>query len=162
MPNNANIILTVKQAAQLYTDSQVHVIESRTVGEGYAALSMLSYDTGDICTIMSEMREAMNGVVTADVSRCVRDSAQARAGEYIGFVGKDIIASRESALDAAKATLDALDLSNYDICIVIRGKAATKEDANSIEWYIGERYPSTEVYSIDGMQEVYEYTIILE
>lgn len=162
LPNNANIILTAKQAAQMYTAASVHVIESRNVGDGYAALSMLSYDTGDTYTIMSEMRDAMNGVVTADISRCVRDTDEARAGEYIGFVGKDILASCEDPLDAAKATVDALDVSCYDICIVIRGKDTTKDSANSLERYIGERCPSIEVYSIDGMQEIYEYIIILE
>jgi dihydroxyacetone kinase-like predicted kinase len=46
-PNNSNIILAAKQAAGMYKGSEIVVIESHTIGEGYAALSMLSYDSND-------------------------------------------------------------------------------------------------------------------
>lgn len=61
LPNNASVILAAKQAAGLYEGGGVRVIETRTLGEGYAALSMLSYDSGDADEIEQELRELYPG-----------------------------------------------------------------------------------------------------
>jgi len=162
LSNNGNIILTAKQAAGMYKDSDVRVIESHTIGDGYAALSMYSADSGDTDQIISELNDAMQGVVTAEVSRSVRDTDEVHAGEYIGFVGKEIIAAKESRLEAATATVDSLNLSKYDICLLIRGKDTDEAEAGQIENYITSHYPGKEVYVIDGLQEIYDYILILE
>ncbi len=44
-PNNSNIILTAKQAASLYKDAEVYIIPSKTIGEGYAAISQLETES---------------------------------------------------------------------------------------------------------------------
>lgn len=80
LPNNGNIILAAKQAAELYTDADVRVIECTTIGEGYAAISMFSDESGDADTIESELRDALGGVVTAGISRSIRDSGEVKAG----------------------------------------------------------------------------------
>ena len=162
LPNNGNIILTAKQTAGMYEGSDVRVIESKTIGDGYAALSMLSYDSADTEFIERELNDAMQGVVTAEVSRSVRDTEGVKAGEYIGFVGKEIITAKETRFDAACATIEGLDFSKYDFCILIRGKETTEDEAKEIERFITEKYSGKEVYIIDGMQEIYDYILILE
>lgn len=162
LPNNGNIILTAKQAAGMYKDSDVRVIESHTIGDGYVALSMYSADSGDTDQIASELNDAMQGVVTAEVSRSVRDTDEVHAGEYIGFVGKEIIAAKESRFEAAIETVDNLNLSKYDICLLIRGKDTDEAEAGKLENYIISHYPGKEVYVIDGLQEIYDYILILE
>jgi DAK2 domain fusion protein YloV len=162
LPNNGNVILTAKQAAKMYKDSDVRVIESRTIGDGYAALSMLSFESGDADQIQSELTEAMDGVITAMVSKSVRDTDEVHAGEYIGFVGKDIISASGNRLDSACSTVDKLSENGFDICIVIRGKNADGAEAGHIESYITSHYPGKEVYVIDGMQDIYDYILIFE
>lgn len=162
LPNNGNIILAAKQAAELYTDADVRVIECTTVGEGYAAISMFSDESGDADTIESELRDALGGVVTAGISRSIRDSGEIKAGEYIGFVGKDIIADSDSRLDAARKTADKLGLGGYDVCIILRSADASAEEAAKLESYINSHYPNTEVYLLYGGQPIYDYIIILE
>ena len=162
MPNNGNIILAAKQAAELYTDADIRVIECTTVGEGYAAISMFSDESGDADTIESELRDALGGVVTAGISRSIRDSGEIKAGEYIGFVGKDIIADSDSRLDAARKTADKLGLGGYDVCIILRSADASAEEAAKLESYINSHYPNTEVYLLYGGQPIYDYIIILE
>lgn len=162
LPNNGNIILAAKQAAELYTDADVRVIECTTIGEGYAAISMFSDESGDADTIESELRDALGGVVTAGISRSIRDSGEVKAGEYIGFVGKDIIADSDSRLDAARKTADKLGLGGYDVCIILRSADASAEEASELESYINSHYPNTEVYLLYGGQPIYDYIIILE
>lgn len=161
-PNNSNIILTAKQAAGMYDDSDVRVVESHTIGDGYAALSMISFDSGDTDGIVDELNDAMNGVVTVEISRSIRDTEEVHEGDYIGFVGKDIIASKNTRLETVYATVDKLNLSGFDICIIIRGSGTDEEETTCIERYISSHYSGKEVYVIDGMQEIYDYILILE
>ena len=165
-PNNGNIILAAKQAASLYSDAQVHVLPSKTIGEGYAALSMLDTDSGNVDSILEDCEMAMEGVLTAEVSQCVRDAdmdgVSAHTGDYIGFMGKELLASAPDRKGAAMLTLDRLDLEEHAVCILICGEDSTDEEARELHDYIHARYPMTEVYMINGGQNVYSYIIVAE
>jgi len=165
-PNNGNIILTAQQAAHLYEKSEVHVIESATIGAGYASLAMLDTSSGDTESIVEDLRMAMEGVITAEISHCVReasiDGKEIHTGDYIGFVGKELLGLHPKRFDAVCQTIDQINLSGYDVCIVICGKDATDEEAEMIEWYIHSHYKGKEVYVINGGQDVYDYILIVE
>ncbi len=162
LPNNSNIILTAKQAASMFEESDVRVIESRTIGDGYAALSMLNTDLGDADAIAEELNFAMDGVVTAEISRSVRDTAETKAGEYIGFVGKEILASKEDRLSAALSTVDSIDFEDHEVCLILVGKDGDESEAFEMEKHITSLHRDCEVYVIDGKQDIYDYIIILE
>ena len=91
-PNNGNIVLTAQQAAYLYERSDVRVIESTTIGAGYASLSMLDTNSGDVDAIVEDLKMAMDGVITAEISHCIRDAVvedmDLHMGDYVflGFV----------------------------------------------------------------------------
>ena len=165
-PNNGNIILTAEQAAHLYDKSDVRVIESTTIGAGYASLAMLDTSSGDTNAIVEDLRMAMDGVITAEISHCVRDATidgkEIHTGDYIGFVGKEMLSVNESRLVTVCESIDALNFSRYDFCILICGKDATDEEAQRIEAYIKARYKNKELYIINGGQDVYDYIMIIE
>ena len=165
-PNNGNVVLTANQAARLYESSDVRVIESTTIGAGYAALSMLDTNSGDTDSIVAELRLAMDGVITAEISHCVRDASidgtELHKGEYIGFVGKKLLASNDDRLKTVCETIDRIGLSEYDVCIVICGSTATEEEAGQIEAYVKSHYRGKELYMINGGQDVYDYILIIE
>ena len=165
-PNNGNIVLTAQQAANLYEKSDVRVIESTTIGAGYASLAMLDTASDNVDTIVMELREAMEGVATAEISHCVRDAkfgdTDVFTGDYIGFVGKELLALNPNRVVAVCETIDALGFSKYDIGILIYGKDATEEEAQKIEAYARARYKGKEFYVINGGQDVYDYILIAE
>ena len=165
-PNNGNIVLTAQQAAHLYESSDVRVIESTTIGAGYAALAMLDTNSEDTDAIVKELTDAMDGVVTAEISHCIRnakmDNAEVHTGDYIGFVGKELLAVNDNRLVTVCETIDKLKFGQYDICILICGKDATDEEARRIEAYVKARYRGKEIYIINGGQDVYDYIMIVE
>ena len=165
-PNNGNIILTAEQAAHLYDKSDVRVIESTTIGAGYASLAMLDTSSGGTDAIVEDLRMAMDGVITAEISHCVRDATidgkEIHTGDYIGFVGKDMLSVNESRLVTVCESIDALNFSRYDFCILICGKDATDEEAEKIEAYVNSHYRGKEIYIINGGQDVYDYIMIVE
>jgi DAK2 domain fusion protein YloV len=58
-PNNSNIIMTAKQAADLCEDCDVRVIESRDIGQCYAAMTMTNYDLKDADAVEENFKEAI-------------------------------------------------------------------------------------------------------
>ena len=165
-PNNSNILLAAKQAAALYTDSDVRVLESRTIGDGYAALSMLDTDLGDVDAMVDDCNMAMDGVVTAEISRCVRHAEFGDVcvddGDYIGFVGKEILSAEGDRYASAIGTVDKMAIADHDVCILICGEDSTEDEAMRIDEYIRNKYPRTELYTINGGQSVYSYIIVAE
>jgi DAK2 domain fusion protein YloV len=166
LPNNGNIVMAARLAADIYADSKVVVIPSKSIGDGYAALSMLSYDSGDVDVITNDMSEAMQGVVTGEVTRSVRDAnidgVEIKNNAYIGFSGKNMLASEADKLDTTMEMLAKLDAASHEVMIAIYGNTATTEDRKEFCRRAGEMFPRTELYEIDGGQDVYDFEIILE
>ncbi len=163
-PNNGNIILTAEQAAKLYKSSDVRVIKSTTVGAGYASLAMLDVGSGDPDTIESELTEAMDGVVTAEISHCVRDAEldgfEMHTGDYIGFADKKLLSVGKERLEVLCGAVDSF--ADRDIFIVIRGKDVPADEENGVAEYFAQKYRGKELYFIDGEQDVYDYILVIE
>lgn len=165
-PNNSNIILAAEQAASLYTDADVRVIPSRAIGQGYAALAMYDTTSGDADVIEEELKEAMEDVLTAEVSRSVRDAdfdgMHVTSGDYIGFMGKELLAVEPSREEAVMKTAESLGLRKRDILILVCGKAADEEEVDRLYARLQEAYRNKEIYVINGGQDVYDYILIVE
>ncbi len=166
LPNNGNVVLAALQAAKLYDKADIRVIQTKTIGEGYAALTMYSPDEGCADDVEEALNFATEGVITAEVSRCARDSEfgdlSLKEGQYIGFVGKEILASGDSRRDAVNELCGKLDFSDHEICILIAGRGADKDEADAIRGELEASHRNTEVYLIDGKQDIYDYILILE
>lgn len=165
-PNNSNIILTARQAAALYKNADVRVLDSKTVGDGYAALTMLDFESGDTDAIAEELNAAMQGVVTGMVTRSVRDShlggMEIAKDDYIGIAGKQILADGATVADAAKQLLGGIDMTDRAVIIAICGKEATASDMDAVRDYITATYPQVELYEIDGGQDIYHFIFVVE
>lgn len=164
-PNNKNIIMAAKQAASLYDKADVRVIETKSIGEGYAAISILDTTSKDTDAIIAEINEAIAGVVSGMVSQAVRDSEKdgvsVKKGDYIGFADK-IYVDEPTAEDAMASLAEALGAGDYDIIILICGKDATDEGAQALHSRLSQKYKMGEVIMINGGQPIYDYMIILE
>lgn len=163
-PNNSNVIMTAKQAAELY-DGEVVVIESKTVGECYAALSMMDISE-DSDSALCEAEEIMSGIVTAYVSNASRDAemngVSVRRGDYIGFVKDDVYCDFESRDIAARTLVSRLDVDEYGVMLIFAGEDADYAEAEKLRDDIAASHKNLEVILIDGGQPIYDYMIVLE
>ena len=158
--------MTAKQAAQLYTDADVRVVPTKTIGEGYAAISMLDTSSGDPDAIVAELEEVIADVVTGMVSRAVRDTEMngvaVRKDDFIGFVGDTIHTACETRNEAAVKLCEATNARRYDIMLLVCGSDATDEEAQALCKALKKQYRRTEIVMINGCQPIYDYIIILE
>lgn len=166
LPNNSNVILAARQAADLYQAATVRVLETKTVGDGIAALSMMDKEADDLNAMLEEMAQAFQNVQTAMISRSVRAARMKNitiaAGDYIGFIGKDILVSRPDKITAAKEMLSLAAQNGGDVFMILRGQTATAEELGAVAGFAREHYPNMEVYEINGQQELYDFIIICQ
>ena len=165
-PNDPNVIMAARQAADFYKGADVKVIESRSVGEGYMALLMFDDGPKDEKEVLENIYSSMEGVATARISRCIRNVSGAgrdiRAGEYIGFVSDEILSAAESRSEAAKDLIEQLGAKDYDVAIIFYGKDANEEEAGEIKQALLKANRYMEVYTIFGGQDIYDEIIILQ
>ncbi len=158
-PNNDNILLTARQAAELYQGSDVRIIPTRTLGEGYFSLAGLDAElpAGELVTSLTQAAEA---VTTGLVSRAVRDSAGAHKGAYIGFVGKNILAEGTERDAVAKDLAERMDTAKAGLLVLFYGEAVPAREAQMLSGALEQRFPHTEVILREGGQAIYDYILV--
>jgi len=167
-PNNGNIVMAAKQAGQLYENGQVHVIESKDLGQGYAAISSLNFQSDDPEQIVGQLTEAMRCVSTGAVSTSIRDAdisgVHIERGDYIGFVGKEMLVSCKNLTEAAVSLLCKMGLETGEVFLVTAfvGSETRPEELAELEEMMAETYPDVEFYTVAGGQEVYPYIFVVE
>jgi len=167
-PNNGNIVMAAKQAGQLYDKGEVHVIESKDLGQGYAAISSLNFQSDDAEQITAQLTEAMGYVKTGSVSTSIRDAelngVHIETGDYIGFMGKEMLVSCKNLRDAARELLIKMGLDTGDVYMVtaFTGSDASAEEIDALQSFMEENYPDVEFYTVEGGQEVYPFIFVVE
>ena len=167
-PNNGNIVMAAKQAGQLYDKGEVHVIESKDLGQGYAAISSLNFQSDDAELIAAQLTEAMGYVKTGSVSTSIRDAelngVHIETGDFIGFMGKEMLVSRKELADAAEELLIKMGLDTGEVYMVtaFTGSEAPAETVDALTDWMAENYPDVEFYTVEGGQEVYPFIFVVE
>ena len=165
LPNNGNIILAANQAAELYKKSDVRVIPSKNIGDCYSVLSMLDLDSNDADSIEQNMKDSMEGTLTAEISKSIRstqmDGIDVVEGEYIGILGKKIVSSDTDCYDTALAALKLMNPNEHSTLIILRGKDGDEGISSDIVSYVKQNYPRLEVYESFGGQNVYDFILVV-
>ena len=166
LPNNSNIYATACQAGQMYKMSNIIVIDSKNIGDGYSILSMLDYSSDDAQQIADNMKNDMAQTITGMVTRAVRDatcnSVDILRDDYIALCGKKVLISSGEKIRTICGMLDTIMSSTpKDFATAIYGKNMTQSEKTFFKNYATSRYPLLELYEIDGMQEIYDFYIIL-
>ena len=164
-PNNSNIILAARQAAEMYRDADVIVLPSKDIGSGYVAAASLDRDCPDPAQVVQDLTTVMEGVTTGMVSKAIRDTAQdgldVHKGDWVGFEHKRMVACSKDRTGAALATAEKLYAGEHDVAIVFYGADVLAEEAAALHSELEKAYPRTEIMLTDGGQGVYDYIIVL-
>lgn len=166
LPNNGNVVLAAKQAAKIYQGSDIRVIESKSVGEGYSALSMLDYGADDADEIAAQMQENMQGTVTGMVARAVRSTSvngvAVQENGYMGFTDHEMLVCEQTKTQAFFSLLEKLGARDKEFLIIVYGKDAAEEEKAALKAHMASVYPRVETYEIEGGQDVYDFLLIIE
>lgn len=164
-PNNKNIVMAAEQAAKV-SEKEIRVIKTKTIGEGYAAISMFDSNIENPDDIVNEMNEIISDVKTGLVSQASRDAKMndinIHKGNYIGFSDGRVLADKDSRKEVILDLSEKLEAGKFDICILFYGNNVEKQEAEEVAKILQEKYNRLEFYLLDGGQPIYDYILILE
>lgn len=164
-PNNKNIVLAANQSAKIYTESQVHVIESKTIAQGFSALTMLDL-SGEVEDIIEEMNGVISNVTTGLITYSIRDTVveglKIKKDDHIGICNGKIVASFKRRMDTFKSLLKDAVTEEKELITIIYGSDTNQKEVNELVKYIEKNYSNLEVDVIEGNQEVYSYILAIE
>ena len=159
-PNNGNILLTARQAAEMYGKSRVKVIPTRSLGEGYFALANLDVSQ-TVEENVSALEEALGDCVSGNVSRAIRDSEAGHTGDYLGMSGKDILCASPERQETILELARRLGTGSHDLALLFQGGDVPADEAEAAAGALQAAFPRTEVTLIPGGQPVYDYILLL-
>jgi fatty acid kinase len=164
LPNNPNVVLAARQVAAMI-DRPVHVVPTRNVAEGVAALIELD-PTADGPTNALAMAEASRGVQTMQVTEAVRDATvsgrRVKKGQAIVLDPDDGLLAADT--DAQRAVLTGLGRLDPGYCLmtIYYGEAATLDEAETLALRVRETTPGVDVEVVHGGQPHYRYLVSVE
>jgi DAK2 domain fusion protein YloV len=164
LPNNPNVVLAARQAAEL-ANRRVRVVPTRNAAEGLAAL--LAMDAGRDATANAEfMTLAGRAVQTLQVTEAVRDAVvgghKVKLGQTIVLDPDDgLLAVSSDRMKAVLAALNALE-PGFELVTIYYGEGVQEEEATEVAARIGKAHPGVEAEVIQGGQPHYRYLIAAE
>ena len=163
-PNNKNIQLAAKQAAEL-AEENVFVIESKTAPQGLAAI-MVFNPQASADENFANMQEVLSTVSTLEVTHAVRDTniegVEIKKDEFMGIKDGKIVVSNLSLNTVLEELLEKSIDEDKEIVTLYLGEESTEEYTDFLEQLIEEKYPDVEVELIESGQPVYPYIIGVE
>ena len=127
-PNNKNIIMAAKQAAEAYEDANVVVIETKSIAECYSALTMLDYSSDDLNTIVDDFKMVIDNVVDGSITYAIRDSQidgiDIKKDDFMAFIKGHIVASNPNKVEAVKELFNKVeDIEDKEVALDALKKA---------------------------------------
>lgn len=167
LPNNSNVVLTAQQAAKLYSDTDVRIIPTKSIVEGYSALSMMNLWCDTVEELVEDMSMGLSSVTTAYVTTATRDTEmngiKIIKDNYIGLADKTILSCTADVIDTAKQLIERIEgIDDKEVIIVFRGASVSDEQENEFKSFLEEKFPIAEIGFIDGKQGIYDFIISLE
>ncbi len=167
LPNNGNIFLTAKQAAELYDGARVSVLPTKTIPEGYSALAVFNSSEDDLDSQLADMAEAKDAVATVELTRAIRDASiggvHAHEGEVIGVLNGELVSSEGDFLSAMVRAISALeDLDMRELITLFIGEGVTDGDRIAMQEGLEDAFPDMSVDVLIGDQKVYNYLASIE
>jgi dihydroxyacetone kinase-like predicted kinase len=162
LPNNANVVLAAEQAAAL-ADRPVHVVPTRSLQEGLAALVAFNPERSAEDNA-AEMRGAAEAVVTGEVTTASRDAEldglTVRRGDYLGLLNGKAVAAGPSFADVARSVAESLLAEPRDVLTLLAGDGAP--EVNGLADELAARHPELEIELHEGGQPHYQLLLAAE
>ena len=163
-PNNKNIQLAAKQAAEL-AEENVYVVESKTAPQGLAAVMVFNPNASPEENF-ANMQEVLGTVSTLEVTHAVRDThiegVEIKKDEFMGIRDGKIVVSNLSLNTVLEELLEKSIDEDKEIVTIYLGEESTDEYTDFLEKLIEDKYPDVEVELVESGQPVYPYIIGLE
>ena len=162
LPNNGNVVMAAEQAAQL-SGKAVQVVATRSLQAGLAALVAFNPERS-ADENAEEMRDALAGLVTGEVTVASRDAAvdgvTVSKGEFLGLLDEHAVVAGPSFAEVVRAVAEGLLAEPREVLTVLAGEDAPPLDGLLDD--LAEQHPGLEIDVHDGGQPHYPLLLFAE
>ena len=164
-PNNKNIIMSAKQTQELLPEKNIHVVETKSISQGYAA--MIAFDPtmkiNENLDVMNEVIENMSyGSITSSIRDTNLDGLEIKKDDYISLLNGKIISSNSDLIETGKVLLKKMIKPDSEILTIFVGNNTNKKTLETFKTYVRTFNSDVEIESIDGKQNIYFYLFAVE
>jgi hypothetical protein len=164
LPNNKNIIMAAEAAAELSV-KDAHVIPTRTIPQGLAAMLRLMPGQ-EMEEILEEMEEALNEVESGEITTAVRDveidGIHVDKGQIIALHNGALVTAASTLVEGCLELLKKARTEEYELITLFYGENISKAEAVKISDIIREAYPEQIIEMQYGGQPHYQFIISIE
>ena len=145
----------------------MRVLPTRSMAQGFAALSLMDPSVTDSEQFYAEMEKGMLGVCSAAVAQAVRDARLdgviIRKGAYMGLCEKKVLCAQDTPLETIQALVQALDPAlPVDVITVFYGDDVSVQERKEVEQVLRTYFAEAEIGFLYGGQPVYRYLFAIE
>lgn len=164
LPNNGNIVLAAKQAAEV-CDIPVGIVPTKTISQGLTA--MLSFDPdASIEENVETMTEDLDAVVSGEVTQANRDTkindVEVHKNDYLGIIDGDIQVDNADLIKATCQMIEKMVDEDSEIITIMYGRDSNESQAQAIVDALEDKYDDFEFEIHDGGQPVYNFLVSVE
>lgn len=164
LPNNKNIILSAQAAAQL-TVKHIHVIPSRSVPQGMAAMMRL-IASGNVDEVVADMTSAMSDVETGEITTATRsveiDGVNVKEGQIICLLNGKLVLASDTLKNATVGLLKKAHADHFELITLFYGSGVSRLEVDAIVDSIRKKFPNQEIEVQDGGQPHYQFILSIE
>ena len=167
LPNNKNIIMTAEKVRELCTESVIHIVPTRSMAEGYCALSLID-SSASYETIEKTMLESLKGVHTGFVSVAdksgVYNGIDVKAGNHIGVLDDDVIVcSASDTITALKDLTKSIPgIAEAESVTIFASTYVIESSVKSNEYVLKNFCPDAEINVTYGGQGIYDLVVLYQ
>ena len=164
LPNNGNIIMAAKQAAEV-SEIPVGIVPTKTISQGLTA--MLSFDPdASIEDNVEAMTEDLDTVVSGEVTQANRDTTinevEIHKNDYLGIVDGEIRVDNPDLIQTSVEMIEKMLDEDSEIITVMFGRDSNKTEAEKIVKALEDKHDDLEFEIHDGGQPVYNFLVSVE
>ena len=171
LPNNKNVLLAARLAAESATGRNVKVVPTISVPQGISAMFEHQFLTGSgadfkLDAVVDAMNDAATAIRTLEVTNATRDveidGLSVRAGQYIGLIDDKLAAAGDDVEVVVRDLLAKAGGEKAERVTIYYGSDASQRQAKALVESLIEQFASAEFEVVEGGQPLYPYILSVE
>ena len=163
LPNDKNIIPSARQAVELSKLSNVTILPTENMVEGYFSLAMDAPDSNDCDYRIRQISSGVEGLESLLVTKAVKDSSYhgmyCKTGDCLAFHNGQLIAVDSDSEKLIVASIKALKPEDKSACVLFRGNDADEREEERLSSALCDAFPWLEINILYGGQATYSWLI---
>ncbi|MGO2723263.1 MAG: DAK2 domain-containing protein [Lactobacillus sp.] len=164
LPNNGNIIMAAKQAAEV-ADIPVGIVPTKTISQGLTA--MLAFDAeASVEDNVAAMTKDLATVVSGEITKANRDTVvnevTVKNNDYIGIIDGELALDDPDIVAATVRMVEQMLNEDAEIITLMYGRDANEKLAKQVVAKLSAAHPDLEFEVHDGGQPVYDFLVSVE